>query len=568
MMKKLTIYFIGIFFLFCNSTYSQHFEWINTIASQDYEHATNTFVDKNGNFYISGTFRDSLDVDPGEDEVWIFGSSYKNTFLIKLDSNSNYIYSHYLEGVNAEQKNSFYVDKNLNYYRTGRLSRNVDLDPGPDTAIFTTDYSKDSYFQKFDSENNMIYAARLDLNDTEDYIEQIIGDENGNTFIVGNFHQTVDFDVFDDTLNLTSNGDFDAFIAKYDPYGNVIWAKHLGAYYRDVATNICISNNGNILIGGWFSGEVDFDPGADEYLLQSGGVFDVFLLCLSPDGDFLWAKSFGGQSNDYLVELYCTKDNDIVLGGSFRYSCDFNPDPDDEYWVYTQNSSFSFVLNLDKNGEFKWVNVLGNDDNASYMTTMAINADDHIYYASSNEGVINIELMDSVYTFTPVGEDDINIVKTTMEGENVKVYHIGSEESEFITDLSLDAYSNIYGTVIYREDLQFSFESDSINLENKGDLDIYIFKLNQNNISGIIEKQISQAHIAPNPNQGIFKITLEKTLSENTECKIYTIDGRVLYHKKYNKGTNEIELQIDHKGACVLELSSESYRSVSKIIIE
>jgi len=91
-----------------------------------------------------------------------------------------------------------------------------------------------------------------------------------------------------------------------DSNGNYIWAKSFGS----TGTNLDIGNSlkldlaGNIYTTGWFSGTGDFDPGAGVFNLTStesfasGGSPDVFIHKLNSEGNFLWAKSFGGNAAD------------------------------------------------------------------------------------------------------------------------------------------------------------------------------------------------------------------------------------------------------------------------------
>lgn len=55
----------------------------------------------------------------------------------------------------------------------------------------------------------------------------MIMDSLKNIYITGGFYSTADFDPGPGIYNLTSNGYEDAFIAKLDSAGNLIWAKKL-----------------------------------------------------------------------------------------------------------------------------------------------------------------------------------------------------------------------------------------------------------------------------------------------------------------------------------------------------
>lgn len=61
-------------------------------------------------------------------------------------------------------------------------------------------------------------------------------------------------------FNLTSYGDADIFIAKYDSSGNFVFAKNIGVAGNDNGSAIDIDGNSNNYITGFYADTVDFDP--------------------------------------------------------------------------------------------------------------------------------------------------------------------------------------------------------------------------------------------------------------------------------------------------------------------
>src|SRR5687767_11655729 len=76
------------------------------------------------------------------------------------------------------------------------------------------------------------------------------------------------------------------------------WAKSMGGTGVDNANSIAVDNAGNVYTAGYFTNTVDFDPGVGVFNLVSAGNEDIFISKVDADGNFVWAKSLGGISDD------------------------------------------------------------------------------------------------------------------------------------------------------------------------------------------------------------------------------------------------------------------------------
>ncbi len=69
----------------------------------------------------------------------------------------------------------------------------------------------------------------------------------------------------------TSAGLPDAFLRKYDPAGEVLWARQLGSHARDVVEGVAVDSIGNVYVAGWTVGGLPGQPyvdGVDSFVLQ------------------------------------------------------------------------------------------------------------------------------------------------------------------------------------------------------------------------------------------------------------------------------------------------------------
>jgi hypothetical protein len=78
-------------------------------------------------------------------------------------------------------------------------------------------------------------------------------DKDGNRLLAGTFSQSIK--VGDRTLE--SAGGTDAFVAKFDKAGKLVWAERYGGKGDEAVTGLAVDREGNVVIGGKAQGEVD-----------------------------------------------------------------------------------------------------------------------------------------------------------------------------------------------------------------------------------------------------------------------------------------------------------------------
>ncbi len=184
-------------------------------------------------------------------------------------------------------------------------------------------------------------------------------DPSGNVILAGTFSGTVDFDFGPNKDEHTANGLYDAFVAKYDAYGNFKWVATVGNQNPEEVSAIDIDPNGNIYATGEFTGTQDFDPGPGTYGLTVYGYVDVFVWVLKPDGTILRAHAIGGRSYESPLSISVQKDGYVALGGFFWGNPDMDHDPNVVKQVFSQGLTDAFVLKMAPNGGVQWVRSYG-----------------------------------------------------------------------------------------------------------------------------------------------------------------------------------------------------------------
>ena len=90
---------------------------------------------------------------------------------------------------------------------------------------------------------------------------------------------------------------------------------------------------------------LDFDPGSGTAYLTSRGAGDIFVLKLDASGNFLWAKSIGGNSSESASSITSDVFGNLYSTGSFQDTVDFDPGLGTSNLISTSTSDI-FVLKM------------------------------------------------------------------------------------------------------------------------------------------------------------------------------------------------------------------------------
>ncbi|HEY1039096.1 MAG TPA: T9SS type A sorting domain-containing protein [Bacteroidia bacterium] len=171
------------------------------------------------------------------------------------------------------------------------------------------------------------------------------------------------------------------------------WAKSIGGGFDDIAYSITTDVSGNVYLTGYFSGaSVDFNPSplaADTaYLSSIGGAgnTDIFFAKYDSNGNYLWAKSVHGTSNDKGRSIGVDASGNVYITGVFNGTADFNPSPLVEDTAYLASVGTSvFFAKYDTNGDYIWAKMVaensGNPNDAEGIYSITLDAADNVYLA-------------------------------------------------------------------------------------------------------------------------------------------------------------------------------------------
>lgn len=342
---------------FTTTIQAQNYAWAETMGGiqNDQVHAVTT--DADGNVYVCGSFKYTVDFDPGVNETNITSTGNYDIFIQKLNPAGELQWVKSFGSTGPDDALDLKLDANGNVYVIGNFTKTVDFDPGVETTSITSHGASDIFLQKLDTDGNFQWVKTWGSTSIDKGAALAI-DNAGNIFTTGLFKYTVDFDLGAGTAELTAPGtNKNIFIQKMDSNGDFVWVKGLiGATCNSTA--ITTDEFGNVFTTGYFTGTVDFNPSAVTDNRTSRGANDIFTQKLESNGDFVWVSTIEGTTDNTPSALAVAPDGSVFVTGSFTGTADFDPSAN-SMDIPTTGLADGFLQKLDNNGDLMFVKRIG-----------------------------------------------------------------------------------------------------------------------------------------------------------------------------------------------------------------
>lgn len=345
-------------------------QWVRQFGSPAAENAFAITTDNNGNVYIGGATDGSLDpAFPAAASAQGVGS---DAFIAKYDGAGTRQWLRQFHSDGTDLVRSLAIDGNGDVVAAGWTSGALFGNYGGTVA--------DMFVVKLDSAGKLLWgnqtgAAVLDVG------AGVAVDTQNNVYVNGYINGNLD--------GSPTVGSYDAFVAKYDSSGKLLWSRAVATDQLDAATKIATSPDGVVMIGrtrGAFSGQA-----------SSGGL-DTFVAKLDAAGNTQWIRQFGSTLDEYPNGLAVDRNGNIWVTGQ-------------TFGAMPGNSSVgkedAFVTKLDAAGNTLWLRQFGSGASEN-VGGIAIDSDGNAFIAGDTGGGLDGKVNQ--------GDKDLFIVKYAPDG--------------------------------------------------------------------------------------------------------------------------------------------------------
>lgn len=527
-------------------------KWAKSLGSTSPDAALSVAVDSIGNVYTSGYFHNTVDFDPGNGVFNLTANGpFSDLFVLKLDSSSQFQWAIKCDGTSFDEAKSIAIDNAGYLHITGTFMNTVDFDPGPNNYFLTSSGARDVFALKLDNAGNFIWARAIG-GLSHDLVYGISSDLNGNSYLVGRYTDSADFDPGATIFKLFSMGLDDIFILKLNTAGNLDWAKSIGGTGGDYAKSIFVDHVGNVFTVGQFNGVVDFDPGATVFNLGQPSTAYVFLLKLNSLGQFGWAKKIGdpGAAQALVEGIVGDNLNNLYTTGYYSLTMDFDPDPG-VYNLTSLGSSDVFLQKYNHCGSTTVLNSTG-CDSLVYFGNVYTQSGTYTHQFTNSNGCDSVVVLNLV----------INQLNASIAQSGASL--VASPASAVYQWLNCEPFSNILG----QTSQTYSPSSNgyyAVVISQNGCIDTSMcFPMMGLGYEGYSFED--ELLITPNPTSDFIEVDLGKN-GEKANLAILNALGQTLYQNSLTgTGRHTVDLSSFKAGIYVVILEQNNKRVLNRVL--
>jgi hypothetical protein len=422
-----------------------------------------------------------------------------------------------------------------------------------------------------------IWAARLDKNGNTLW-RQLFG--GGGNETAASIRSTADGGlVIAGTTNSNDqdvhglHGGLDMWLVKVDAAGNIQWQKCLGGTAGETAYDLEITDDGGYMLAGQTASN-DGDVTGNHATAASGATTDAWVVRLSPTGDILWQKCFGGSGNDAFYDIIQLPDHNFAAVGITNSS---NGDVTQAF-----GSNDAWLVKFDAAGNLIWQQSFGTAGN-EYGVTLAAQPGGNFIVAGQTydyhqhpwlfkagpqiaAGSLPITLLSfqaaqsgNAVNVTWKTTSEINAqqfeVQRSANGTNfvtIGTVHAGETSYQYKDNEPLEGY-NYYRLKMVDKDGAYEYSSIVlVNIKSAADITSSLY---------------------PNPGNGHVTLTLQGPVQGNVSAQVLDLQGRVLVTKQFGyQHTTHFTTPVDAsalpRGNYLLRTMVGDKAFVTKLLIE
>jgi gliding motility-associated-like protein len=466
------------FFLPINS-FAQTPVWGFKIGGAGLDEGHYCKVAPNGNVCVVGKFSNTVDLDPGVGVYNITSNGQTDAFVACYTPTGGFLWGFGVGGTSYDGAWTIAFDASSNIIVTGFFQGGADFDPGAGAAIIPyaggtgLTYEGDGFVAKYSSTGVYQWAKGLGGSTVYDITQAVGTDALNNVYVGGVFSGSM---VVSGTITLTGNTNY---LIKYDPAGNVIWARNFGSV-ADGFTRAMEVRGASLYITGYFRATSNFNPWGTPAIVTAVNVYDAFVAKYDTAGNFVFVQQISGPGNDdeFWNLTLDASENIYVSGITNSSAVTFNMASPGTSTVTSPGGGGNrdiLMAKYSSSGVYQWGRVLGSsgDDVGFGVDILGGN----LYSIGYFSGTVDFDPSAAVASLTSAGLGDIYLAKYNLAGNYRCAYRTGNTTDDIGYGICHDLAGNMYTTGQFGgASTDFDPGTPTFPLTSSGGVDGYLVK--------------------------------------------------------------------------------------------
>ncbi|NUN07777.1 MAG: SBBP repeat-containing protein [Ignavibacteriaceae bacterium] len=403
------------------------FAWTKQGAGTLRDYSYSVAVDFNGYVYVTGEFFSTSLTFSGLQLTMPGGSGNCDYFLLKMNPQGTPVWGKTGGGTLTDRGYGVEVDAEGGVRATGHYFGSATFG----TYNLASTGNLDVMTMRYDTSGTILWLKE-GKSVSQVSTRGLTVDSEGNTIIIGYYGSATVDSVRFDNIKITTNGQRDIFIVKYDPAGNAMWGVTGGGLKSSEQGNSVVTDAaGNVYAVGVFYDTATFS-GTTLYGAQA----EAFLAKYSPSGQLIWVKGMGGAKADDATGVAVDDDGNVFIAGKFDSAATIGGQN-----VLSAGGTDAFLAKLNSAGVLQWVKVIGGTG-ADNMDDVGIDRFGNILAAGSFQNTVT-------FGTTPVtsnGLADVFFLKYDQAGNLGWFKTAGGNDADRISSFKIDGGGNIIGS--------------------------------------------------------------------------------------------------------------------------
>ncbi|MBL7038960.1 MAG: SBBP repeat-containing protein [Pirellulaceae bacterium] len=433
-----------------NSDSRRTIEWVKQEGGSKHDKIRGITVDAVGNCYVTGEFTDEARF--GDRAVTSRGSM--DFVLAKYSPDGELMWLQTAGGSEIDRGYSVAVDAVGNSYVTGHF-QSPEFHIGDRTFTNRGDY--DYFVAKFDVDGNFQWAHDGG-GKGYDYGHGIAVTPTGDAYVTGSFSGAV---TLGEATSPSAKGK-SVFVVMYDTDGQLKWSRLAGNDQGQSGHNIAVGPGGDCYVSGYVSGVVQL---SGHEFGSPTSVKDIFVARLTADGEFIWARTAGGESDGLSTGVAVDGQGNCYLTGMFTSKAVFGTAT-----LVSAGEYDVFVARFDADGKPAWA-YSGGGEKIDYGLGVATDSFGNCYV--TGEFTDDVRFMGQ--HLSGLGGRDLYVARYSPHGELDWLEVMGGAHSDLSYAVTVDGGGSCFLSGAFSPGTQYR----SHKLTSRGSNDIFLIKLKQ-----------------------------------------------------------------------------------------